>query len=153
MRCRRSDAPPRGGHSSEACRAPSAREWSSRGGKRARFPPRLRQRCARAAAGGVEPSRRQQQGSDDGDEGGELLRLRTQLPAALVRDLVELGFASELRRAPIGFDPAIPLHAVERWIERAFLDAQRVMRLLAEPTDDRVAVARTEGECLENERV
>ena len=98
-------------------------------------------------------SRREQERPDGGDEARELLCFGAKLAAAGVGDRVELRFASELGGAPVGLDPAVALHAVERRVERAFFDVQSVARLFAEPADDGVAVARPEGERLEDEGV
>src|SRR5207302_7306251 len=90
---------------------------------------------------------------DGRDERREFLRLCAERAAAGVRNAIKLRVPSQLGRSPLSLDPAVALHAVERGIERAFLDLQCVTRVLAEPADNGVAVAGTEGERFENERV
>ena len=57
-------------------------------------------------------------------------------------------------RAPFGLEPPGLLHAVQRGIERAFLDTKRFARDLADERGDVVAVQRSTGrEDGENEQV
>src|SRR5690349_12188862 len=86
-------------------------------------------------------------------EARELLRLGAKLALSLRREPVELRLASELRRSPLGLDPAIALHSVERWIQRALFHLQRVAALVAEPAYDGVPVPRAEGQRFEHEGV
>ena len=45
------------------------------------------------------------------------------LTPSLASETVELGLAVELRYVPLGLDPAALLHAVERRVQGAILDA------------------------------
>ena len=62
--------------------------------------------------------------------------------AALARQRVELGAAVVVGGAPLGLDPAAPLEAVQRRIERALLHAQGVARDQLDALRDRPAVLR-----------
>src|SRR6185312_10868664 len=139
---------------------------SSANGSRARRRPRGRwrrgcaERRARGRAGGRETSSAALERSgwkenrrDERDERRELGRLRLELPSSLRRDAIELRLAPELGGAPLGVDPAVALHAIERGIERALFDAQPVAASLLEPAHDAVSVARTEGERFQDEGV
>ena len=57
-------------------------------------------------------------------------------------DAVELGFAVLLGGSPLGAEPSVLLHAVERGVERSFLHAQEVGRHTLDVGRDRVAVHR-----------
>ena len=60
--------------------------------------------------------------------------------AALGGELVEAGAAIGFGDAPLGFEQAAFGHAVERWIERAFFDAENFFRSLLDGTADGVTV-------------
>src|SRR5207302_45887 len=80
-------------------------------------------------------------------------RLGLQLAAAGCRELVELGLASELRRAPLGVDPAFALHSIESRVERSLFHLNRFFRRLFDPTGDGVSVPGAGGERFEHEGV
>ena len=58
-----------------------------------------------------------------------------------------------LGRAPLGGDPALPLEALQRGIERALLDLQDVVGELADPLRDRPAVQRLERDRLQDQQI
>src|SRR5215207_113691 len=58
-----------------------------------------------------------------------------------------------LRHAPLGLDEPFALHAVERRVERALADLERVVGGVLDPPRDAVAVARAPGEGLEDQGV
>src|SRR5262245_4898914 len=73
--------------------------------------------------------------------------------AAGRRELVVLGFAAGLGDPPLFGEEPFALEAVERGIERAFLDDDVVRRRLANPAADGVAVARPPADRLEDQDV
>jgi hypothetical protein len=68
-------------------------------------------------------------------------------------ELVELRAAVVLREPPVALDEPALLEPVQRGVERAFLDAERVVGGLGDPAADGVAVARALRERLEHEHV
>src|SRR5437867_699061 len=68
------------------------------------------------------------------------LLLERQLPSARLRDRVEPRLAVLLREAPLRPQPSVLGHAVERGIERAFLDAQKIRGHALDARGDRVPV-------------
>jgi hypothetical protein len=54
-------------------------------------------------------------------------------------------------RAPICRDPALPLQALQRRVQRPLLDLEDVVRELTDPLRDRPAVERLERDGLEDE--
>src|SRR5215204_6827274 len=109
--------------------------------------PAVGTRASWAPLGGEEDRR------DGGHELGEALRLRLELAATGGRELVEARLAAELRHPPLRVDPPLPLHAVERRVERALLHLDGVGAGIAQPSGDGVAVARSPGEGAQNEGV
>ena len=63
-----------------------------------------------------------------------------ELATALGGELVVLGAAVGFGERPLGGDPAALLHAMEGWIERAFLDAEEVVGGALNVEDNPVAV-------------
>src|SRR4029453_7357800 len=76
-----------------------------------------------------------------------------ELAAPLAREAVELGFAAAFGGLPFGLQPAAVLQAVQRRIERALSDLERVLRDLLEALDEGVSVDGFEGGDLQNEHV
>src|ERR1700709_517267 len=74
-----------------------------------------------------------------GETGPALLLLR-ELFAAGGGERIETGLPVLFRGAPFGAHPAVLLHAVERRIERALLDAEQLGRGLLNVRGDGVAV-------------
>ena len=69
---------------------------------------------------------------DAGDGFGVSLpfgKLALELRASVGRELVELRFAVVLGESPLAFDEAFALEAVERGVQRAFLDEERRLLL------------------------
>src|SRR5215467_13487502 len=56
---------------------------------------------------------------------------------------VEAGLPARLGGPPLRFEPLLVRHALQRRVERTFLDPQRVRRRLMDPLRDCVAVLRT----------
>ena len=80
-------------------------------------------------------------------------RARGELRPAERRDPVELRSSADLGRAPFGLDQAAQFEAVERRVERPFLDVQLIAGGLLEPAGDAVAVAGPLGDGSEDERL
>ena len=79
--------------------------------------------------------------------------LAHELLLPLGREAIELGLLPGLAEAPVGLEPA-PLHeAVQRRVERAGLDLQEVVGLLADHLANAVAVLRAPLEGPEHEHV
>ena len=69
-------------------------------------------------------------------------RLGAELRSAPRRELVVLRLAVVLRESPFRLDPAAILESMQRDVECAILDVQRLVRRLADPRRDGVAVSR-----------
>src|SRR5262245_48333541 len=78
-------------------------------------------------------------------------RLDGELFAPRAGQFVILGATIVFRSAPLGLDPALLLHSVERRVERAFFDLQYVFGRLLNPLRDFVTVERAARERLENQ--
>src|SRR6266545_4410929 len=96
-------------------------------------------------------------GSDNQrDGGGEPFPRRgfpVELFAAGPGELVVLRPPVLIRHAPLGFDPALVLEALQRGIQRALLHQQHVVGQLPDAPGDRPAVHRLERERFENEEI
>src|SRR5688500_9527738 len=91
-----------------------------------------------------------------GDGAGELVPaflLGLELAATRASQLRELRALVVLRKPPLGADPPPPLDPVERRIERAFLNAQHVVRHLHDPLPDPEPVQRPDRDGLEDQHV
>jgi hypothetical protein len=75
------------------------------------------------------------------------------LAASLARDAIEFGFTAAFGGLPISFQPAATLQAVQRRIERALPDLERVLRDLLEALDKGVSVDGFEGGDLQDEHI
>src|SRR5688572_3010786 len=82
--------------------------------------------------------------------GGEL---GAELGASPRGQLIELGLAVVLRDAPLALDPARALEAVERRVERAFLDEKDIVAAFTDLSGDGVSVQWSPAEGLEDEEV
>jgi len=82
--------------------------------------------------------------------GGALAR---ELAAAGSGDLVKLRAAAELGHSPFGLDEAFLLEPVERWVERALVHAQRLLRDLLDAMRHGPPVHWLAGERAEDEEV
>ncbi len=80
-------------------------------------------------------------------------RALAQLAAALLGQLVVLGLAVVVGKAPLGLDEAALLEAVEGGIEGAVLDVEVVLGGGTDPGGDGVAVAGSPAQGLENEDI
>jgi len=72
---------------------------------------------------------------------------------SLASQLVELGLPVVLGDAPFGIDETLLLHPVQRWIEGALLDAQRILRKLMDPLGDGIPVTGSRAQALEHQQV
>ena len=79
--------------------------------------------------------------------------LAGQLLAALRRQLIELRLSPVARLAPLRFEPAALLQAVQRGIERALLDLQNFLGNLPDSLGDAVPVNRTKRDNLQDQQV
>jgi len=70
------------------------------------------------------------------------LPLRGELAATLGRQRVKPRLAVLVSHSPFRFDPTLLLHAVQRRVQRAFLDAQQLIGTALDVRGDRVAVHR-----------
>jgi hypothetical protein len=75
------------------------------------------------------------------------------VPAAGRREAVEFRAVVVLRNSPLGRDQLPLLQPMERWIERAHLDSERVIGHVLDPARDAVVVHRASGEGLEDQDV
>src|SRR5262245_51675561 len=107
----------------------------------------------RRSASITTPLLRIEEQSDGRGQGTPGIGLRVELPATRACQRVELCLAIVLGGAPLGPDPAAPLQPVQRRIERALLDAQRILRDLLNAIGDRPPVLRLEGERLEDQEI
>src|SRR5262249_20071674 len=82
-----------------------------------------------------------------------IVQVRGELASPFRRELVVLGAAVVLRPPPRCLDPALVFHAVERWVERAFLEAERVVRSVLDPPRDRESVLWPPRQSLENQEL
>src|SRR5690349_1782071 len=121
------------------------RRWLSRGERRAGV--------GSGPAAAWRSARWRKDGADGAGERGPFGRFRLELLPSASGELVELRLASELRHSPLGFDPPFALHAVERGIERALFDLNRIAGRLFQPACDGVPVSRARAQRLEHERV
>src|SRR5262252_6540899 len=80
-------------------------------------------------------------------------QLAFELPAPFARERVEFGVAAEIRRLPLGFDPALMLEAMERGIERPLSDRERVVREELDSLRDAPPVERLPGNRLEDQQI
>src|SRR5262245_61506806 len=90
------------------------------------------------------------------DDGAELPPGRgpgVQLRASSARQLVVLRAAVVVGGGLPGLDPASPLEAVQRWVERSLAHCQDGARYLVQPLRNRAAVLRLERDGLEDEEV
>src|ERR1019366_9297589 len=78
-----------------------------------------------------------------------VLELRSPGP----REAVELRLAPGLGLAPLGPQPAAFFEAMQRWIQRALLHLQHVLRDLLQPLSDGVAVDRPQRGDLEDQQI
>src|SRR5262245_42508099 len=76
-----------------------------------------------------------------------------QLPLALARQPVEARAPVALGPRPGRGDPAVVLEAVERRIERPFLDPKQVLPELRDPLPDRISVERPRRQRLEHQQI
>src|SRR3954471_4365963 len=77
--------------------------------------------------------------------------LRAQLLPAAATELVILRLAILLRVSPLGGQPPFALEAMERGVQRPFLDEQLLVSDRVDPLGDGVAVTRPPGDGLENQ--
>ena len=78
--------------------------------------------------------------------GGELL-------AAGTREIIELGPAVVVRRAPLGADQPAAFQSMQRWIQRSLRDLQRGVRDLMQPLRDGPSMHGLQRERLQDEEV
>src|SRR5436190_7329542 len=78
--------------------------------------------------------------------------LLTELAPAAGGQGVVLGSAVVLGDYPLRLDPAFPGHAVERWVEGAFLDGERVVGDRLDPAGDSIPMHGPPREGLEHEQ-
>src|SRR4051812_21888348 len=83
----------------------------------------------------------------------ELGDVALQLPAPFTRNVIELGFAVRVRDAPLGFDPALALEAMQGLVQRSVLDRELAVSALSDPLRDGVSVHRRPRERLEDQDV
>src|SRR5262249_7518427 len=89
-----------------------------------------------------------------GDRPGESFPVRgldAELFAPRASEVVVLGAAIVFRSAPLGLDPTLLLHSVERRVERSFFDLQNVFGQLLDPLRYFVTVERAALERPENQ--
>src|SRR5262245_26136427 len=79
-------------------------------------------------------------------------RLVSELASALRGEVVILGSAVVLGDTPLRFDPSFARHAIERGIERAFLDAEDVVGGGLDPAGDAIAVHRSPRQRFEDQQ-
>src|SRR5690606_3503915 len=80
-------------------------------------------------------------------------RLPLELLTAPRGQRVVLRATVRLRQPPLGCDPATPLDAVQRGVQRAILDLQHAIRRVADPASNRIAMTGAEDQRLEYEQV
>ena len=72
---------------------------------------------------------------------------------ALAREPVDAGALAVLGGLPLGRDELLPLEAVQRRVERAGVDLERLARMRADRLGDAVAVPRPPLQSLQNQQV
>src|SRR4029077_20624000 len=80
-------------------------------------------------------------------------QLALQLLPPLARDRVELRVAPQVRRLPFRANPSLLLEAMERRIERALADRQRVVRQQLNALGEAPAVNRLARDGLEDQQI
>src|SRR5262245_50150053 len=80
-------------------------------------------------------------------------QLALELPSPLARQRVELRVAPEIGRLPLGANPALLLEAMERGIERALADRQRVAGEQLNALGDPPAVQRLARDGFQDEQI
>src|SRR5688500_1997782 len=102
----------------------------------------------------LSPARRRvERGEDRGRIPAPVPGLDVEPSATLPRQCVRLRLTIVLGGAPGRGSPPPLLEAVERGIERALTDGQRVAGGLLDPSGDGIAVRRPPAQCLEDEQV
>src|SRR5687767_4701941 len=154
-------APPR-----EPSPAPRAHWCACRDETRTRRRHRLSRDCGAAAEMPFGVRRRRDEetwpetssgGAQDPCDRPRVLRPRGMLGAKLLAPLggepVVARPAIVFRDAPLTLDRTLLLEPVERLVERSIIDVERVLRPLAQPNRDGIAVHGLPGETLEHEHV
>src|SRR5688500_5871032 len=80
-------------------------------------------------------------------------RLVPQLRAPRARELIDLGAPVVVGDTPCRRHPALALEAMQRRVQRAFLDEQRILGGLLDPFGDRIAMLRAPAQGLEDEQL
>src|SRR5262245_10290210 len=97
--------------------------------------------------------RRPQDSADGRGKPAPLTRLRGEVLPARLRELVEPGLPVVPGHAPFGFDPALVFQALERGIQRAVIDEDRVFGLVLDRAGDALTVLRAEDQRPENQQI
>ena len=79
--------------------------------------------------------------------------LDPKLAAPLGSQLIELCAAIVFRERPFAHDESALVESVEREIERAIFDLDRIAACLIDPASDSVSMARTPGQCAQDQKV
>ena len=99
------------------------------------------------------PFGRPENARDGGGQAAPLRGLSDQPLAAGFRQLIEPRLAIGVRGAPFGPDPFPRFEALQRRIERAVIDDQRLRRLILDGAGNALAMLRTVDQRLEDEHV
>jgi len=102
---------------------------------------------------GASVSSRQENLGHAGSEEPPCVGFGGQLRAPLSREAVQLRATTQLGLTPFGFQPAAPLHPIERRIQRSLFDDDGVVRGVLDERGDRIPVQRAAGQRLEDEGV